>query len=296
VKIHTIDLRHEDRPGVIAAFLVQGETGLALIETGPESALPALLDGLRALGVSPDDIKHVLVTHIHLDHAGAAGWWAKRGARVFVHERGAAHLINPSRLLASAGMVYGDRLKTLWGSMTPAPEANVKAICGDEAYIHIGDLAITALNTPGHARHHLTFQIGGDLFAGDVCGARLPGCDYISLTSAPPQFDPSEYDQSLNRLSQRGIQRIHLTHFGIIDDPADHIARYRDAIRHASDFVQPMIEQGETPEAIRAAYEAKCRNDSLAAGCSGSDWEQYEAANPAAMCADGIAHYWKRGL
>ncbi|MEZ5300016.1 MAG: MBL fold metallo-hydrolase [Verrucomicrobiales bacterium] len=95
MQIHPIDLRHQGQPGVIAAFLVQGATGLALVESGPESTLPELLDGIRALGFSPGDIRHVLVTHIHLDHAGAAGWWARRGARVYVHARGAAHLIDP---------------------------------------------------------------------------------------------------------------------------------------------------------------------------------------------------------
>ena len=293
VAVHTLDLRFQGEPGVIAAFLVEGPEGLALIETGPGSTLPALREGLAGLGVAPERVGDVFVTHIHLDHAGAAGWWARQGATVHVHPRGAAHLIDPARLLESARMVYGERMDPLWGEMLPAPAERVRAPADGEITRAAG-LEIRALDTPGHARHHHAWAIGGTLFAGDVAGARLPGSDYVSVTSAPPQFDPEAYDASIARLEAEGFERLYLTHFGLFEGVAEHLAAYREAVRRASDFVRDRLREGMDAESLQVAYQAFHMEQAFRLGAPPEIRGGCQLANPAAMCADGIRLYWEK--
>ena len=300
MKVHTIDLLYGGRPQVIAAFLVEGPEGLALVETGPESTLEVLLAGIEEAGFSASDIGDVFVTHIHLDHAGAAGWWAaNHGSKVHVHPRGARHLVNPSRLLASATMVYGDLMDTLWGGMTPAPEANVNAV-EDGGRVQAAGLEFEAIDTPGHARHHHVWVVADEGFAGDVAGARLPGSDFLSVTSAPPQFDLPAYEESIDRLLARDFDRLHLTHFGTIENVEEHLSAYRCEVRAAAEFVRDrMKDGGGDPDAIDAGalqviYQAWNLERAFQGGVPNSVWQQYEMANPSSMCADGLRLYFEK--
>ncbi len=292
--VHTIDLMFQGAPQAIAAFLIEGPDGLALVETGPESTLETLVAGIETAGFAASDVADVLVTHIHLDHAGAAGWWAaNHGSRVHVHPRGARHLIDPSRLMESATTVYGDRMKTLWGGMTPAPEEKVHAV-DDGGIVSAAGLQFEALDTPGHARHHHVWTVNGEAFAGDVAGARLPGWDFLSVTSAPPQFDLEAYEASIDRLLARNFEKLHLTHFGTVVDVGEHLEAYRHEVRSSAEFVRDRLNEGMDGDSLQVAYHAWNLERAFIAELPNEVWRQYDLANPAPMCADGLRLYWEK--
>ena len=166
-----IDLHFQNIPQAIAAFLLETDDGPILIETGPYSTFPALEAGLRGLGYSVDDVQHVLLTHIHLDHAGSAWAFAERGATIYVHPVGVQHLSDPSRLMNSARRIYKEEMDTLWGEMRSIPEDQIRAVAHGEE-IGVGGRLFQAWHTPGHARHHIAWQVGNELFTGDVAGIK----------------------------------------------------------------------------------------------------------------------------
>lgn len=292
--VHTIDLRFQNTPEIVAAFLVEGPEGLILIETGPGSTLPRLLDGIAELGFRPTDVREVFVTHIHLDHAGAAGWWAREnGSTVYAHPRAERHLVDPAKLLESARLVYGGQMESLWGEMLPAPAERV-VVLADRQTVRAGGIEVTALDTPGHARHHLCFAIGDTIFTGDVAGMRLPGTAYISVTSAPPQFDPAAYAASIERLIALRPERLMLTHFGEVDDPADHLSAYGEAVALAAEFVRRRLAEGMDGDSLQIAYQAFQMERAFEAGLPSSDWQRYQRANPTGMSADGIRLFWEK--
>jgi glyoxylase-like metal-dependent hydrolase (beta-lactamase superfamily II) len=287
VTVHTLDLHFQDTPSLIAAYVIESEGQLALIETGPGSTLQTLRAGIRGLGLDETRIRHVFVTHIHLDHAGAAGWWAQQGAQVYCHPRAAQHLINPTRLLDSARQVYADKMDALWGDTVPAPAERV-TILQDGESVTVGAVAITAWDTPGHARHHHAFVIGDVCFTGDVAGMRLAGTDYLSVTAAPPQFELQPYIASVDRLSAAGFRKLYLTHFGEVDDPAAHLSAYRQRLETVHRAVLQDHEAGLTADEIRAAYRDREHALAISLNISEADWQRLERSNATAMCADGV--------
>lgn len=293
MRIHTLETHYQNTLHAIASFLIEGDTGLALVETGPAITTPNLVTAIARLGFRPNQIKHVLVTHIHLDHAAGAGWWANQGAQIYVHPRGAKHLIDPSRLMASARMVYGDALDDLFGEMIPIPENQVTVV-HDNDIIEIGDLAFTAYDTPGHAKHHHAYGIDGNLFTGDMAGSRLPNDHFINLTSAPPQFDPDAFDASITRMEKLDFKRLYLTHFGVVEDVAAHWARLRDIVWDSAEFIRKQLESGASESAVIQHYVRKCQQRALADGVSPSLLDSYDTANGFEMSAHGIILYWKR--
>ncbi len=291
--LHTLDLRFQGQPELVAAYLIESGGELALIETGPGSTLPNLLKGIQALGFAPSDIKHVFVTHIHLDHAGAAGWWAQQGATVHAHPRAVPHLVDPSKLMESARRVYGERMEALWGDMLPAPAERVVAL-KDGQVVKFGRTSITAIDTPGHARHHHAYAWEGACFTGDVAGMKLPESRYISVTAAPPQFDPVAYGDSLQRLHAADFSRLYLTHFGEVTDVAGHLSRYAARVEQVHECVSELMAQGLRGEALREAYGRVEHALAAKSGVSEADWHRYELANSSAMGADGIALYCEK--
>ncbi len=171
--LQIIDTQFQGMSQVTAVYLLVGPEGPVLIETGPGSTLPAVLHGLAKHGYSPADIRHVLVTHIHLDHAGAAGWWAQQGAQIYVHHLGGPHLVDPRRLIQSATRIYGEMMDTLWGEIVPAPADRVTTLYDGDT-VSAGGLIFTALDTPGHANHHHSYLLetpdGRIAFTGDAAG------------------------------------------------------------------------------------------------------------------------------
>ncbi len=292
MEVETIDLEFQGVRGGIAAYLVKGEGGHILVETGPESTRERLLAELARRGVAVADLKGVFVTHVHLDHAGAAGWFAAQGVPVHVHPRGARHLVDPTRLVESARGVYGDRFDVLWGGMVPAPEALVRPLADGEG-VEIAGLSVTARDTPGHAFHHHAFQIGGDLFPGDAAGARLGGSGYLSVTSAPPQFHLEHTLASIDKLASLAPERLFLTHYGAVPDPLAHLAAYRDAVELNAEFVRQRVIEGMEGETLAVAYEAFQLEQGFRLGLPSSAWPDYQAINGTAMCADGMRRFWQ---
>ncbi len=291
--IHTLDLHFHDIAEAIAVFLVEAPGGPLLVETGPGSAVPALVARLAEHGYAPADIRHALVTHIHLDHAGAAGWLARQGTRIYVHPVGAPHLVDPSRLLASAARIYCDRMGWLWGETLPVPAEQVTVLADGEA-INLCGLAITPIDTPGHAGHHFAYRVGDLAFAGDAAGVRLPGQRLVALPAPPPEFDLDAWDHSLDRLQGLGLARLYLTHFGAFDDVAPHLAELRELLHDSAAFVRAALDEGLERDALVLRYTAWNRARAEGLGVPEVVLAAYELANPLYMAVDGLIRYWRK--
>lgn len=293
MEIIPLDLGFQGLEHAIAAYLVRGPAGAILIETGPGSTLQNLLSALAKQGLEAADIRHVLVTHIHLDHAGAAGWWANQGAQIYVHHVGAPHLVDPSRLLASAGRIYGSLMGLLWGETLPAPADRVIPL-EDGDPIHVAGLQLTALDTPGHAWHHHVFRLGDVAFAGDAAGVRLPVGEWISVPAPPPEFKLDVWQKTLQRLRAERFAALYLTHFGRVDDVTEHLERFGERLMAAATFIREHMEAGESRDQIVQRYVSWNQEMALAQGVPAAVFEQYEAANPLYMSVDGIMRYWQK--
>ncbi|MFN0079247.1 MAG: MBL fold metallo-hydrolase [Prosthecobacter sp.] len=293
MRIHTLDLRFQGIPGLIASYLVESGGEFALIETGPGSTLAALRSAIRAVDVDESAIKKVFVTHIHLDHAGAAGWWAQQGATVYCHPNAARHLIDSSKLIDSARLIYAEKMDSLWGDMLPAPAERLIVLQDNEG-VPLGEVEINAWDTPGHARHHHAFVLGDVCFTGDVAGMRLEHSSYLSVTASPPQFDPVAYVQSVDRLMAAKFKTLYLTHFGAVSDVAAHLANYRQRITEVYERVAAGFREGISTEENRRRYAAAEHQAAMQAGVSEELWLKGESANVTSMCADGVRLYCEK--
>jgi glyoxylase-like metal-dependent hydrolase (beta-lactamase superfamily II) len=297
MSIHTIDLNFLNLPGAIAAYLVPHPHGAFLVECGPGSTLPALQSGLRAHGLSPADITGVLLTHIHLDHAGAAGWLARQGAHIYVHPNGAPHLINPEKLLASAARIYGEKMDALWGEFLPVPERQL-TVLQDGDQVEMGGLCFRAIDTPGHANHHYAYRLDDTLFTGDVGGVRLAGLPYLRLPMPPPEFHIENWRRSLERLRKEyaggRLERIAPTHFGIYTDPGWHLSAVAQALDEVETWMERVLPTSPPIEALRQQFTAWNAANLQAQGLDSLTLSAHEAANPSFMSADGIHRYWNK--
>ena len=292
-RVVTLDLNFQGRAHAIAAFLIRHADGAVLIESGPGSTLPALTAGLAKEGLSPADVTHVLLTHIHLDHAGAAGWLAKQGAEVYVHPIGAPHLLNPEKLIASATRIYADRMETLWGEFLPVPESQLK-VADDAEVIEIGDLSFTAIHTPGHAEHHYSYLFEDILFCGDVGGVRIPGYQYLRVPMPPPELHIERWHQSIVRLRKEKFSRIAPTHFGIFDDPNWQLAEVEKGLGSASRWLDEVMPSDPSIEELRQSFTNWIMAEGEKIGLDAEVVRAYELANPLGMSADGLLRYWKK--
>jgi glyoxylase-like metal-dependent hydrolase (beta-lactamase superfamily II) len=296
VDIRTLDLDFQGLPHTIASHLVAGPGGPVLIETGPGSTLETLKRRLAENGYAAEDVRHVFVTHVHLDHAGAAGWFARQGARVYVHPVGAPHVVDPSRLLASAGRIYGDRMDALWGETLPAPPERVTEV-SDGDVIDAAGLEVHVIETAGHARHHHAYRVGDVAFVGDAGGVRIDGAPHIDLTAVPPEFDREAWLRSIDRLAREDLAAIYPTHYGRSEGVATHWTALRDLIAEATGFVHGMLRLGADRDTIVREYTAWMHDRAAAAGAGVASIGQSDLANPLGMSVDGISRYWhKRGV
>jgi glyoxylase-like metal-dependent hydrolase (beta-lactamase superfamily II) len=295
VNVHTIDLQFQGLPHAIAAYVADAPQGPVLFETGPGSTLPALVARLAELGYAPGDVRHVFVSHIHLDHAGASGWWASQGAQVYVHPVGAPHLVDPSRLLASAGRIYGDAMDRLWGAMVPAPTERVTAV-SDGDTVPAGGLEVHVVDSPGHARHHNVYVVDDVAFTGDIGGVRIDGSRYLDIPAVPPEFDRETWYRSLDRLDDMDLAALYPTHFGRIDDVRGHWREMRELIGELTGLVRGMLLMGADRDTVVREYTAWNHARAAALGVTPANIGQVDLANPAAISVDGIIRYWqKRG-
>ena len=291
--IHTLDLQFLGAPHAIASFLLLGPDGPVLIEAGPGSTVHAMTQALAGHGLRPADVRHVLVTHIHLDHAGAAGWWAGQGATVYVHHAGAPHLVAPERLQASASRIYGDMMQPLWGEFLPSPAENVRAIHDGEV-IEAGGLRISAIETPGHARHHLAFEVDGVAFTGDVAGVRRPGSNHIRIPTPPPEFDLAAWEKSVSMLRSRNFDQLYLTHFGAVDAPGEHLEKVAALVPEYSGRARLALLDGLDRDGVAARIGQWEELRLLEDGVPQHDWPVYGSLAPVDMNVDGLLRYWRK--
>lgn len=300
MKIETLDLDFQGLAQTIAGYLISGSEGPVLVETGPASTLEALLARLDARGLKPQDIRHVLVTHIHLDHAGAAGWWARQGAQVYVHHVGAPHLIDPSKLLSSAGRIYGEHMDILWGETLSAPADRVTPLY-DNDVVAIGNLRFTALDTPGHASHHFVYKLADEnepgitvAFSGDAAGIHIPGPAFVDLPAPPPEFQLEQWQQTIDRLLQEDFAAIYPTHFGRLEAWRPHLQALATGMLEAAELVRDLMAEGLERDEILSRYLDWHRQRAEAAGIDATGFQRYELANPHFMSVDGIMRYWRK--
>ena len=297
-RLHVIDLEYLGQPGCIAAHVIETEEGLLLVECGPGSTIETLRRGLADLGGSLADVRHLLVTHIHFDHAGAAGHVAEAGATVHVHEFGAPHLVDPSRLVASATRIYGDDMDRLWGELRPIPEDRVRPT-RDGDVVELGGVRVRAIETPGHARHHHAFatELHGEriCFTGDAAAAVcLEAPDFVSLPAPPPEFDPEAWLASIARLRAEGFDAILPTHFGRLDDVDPHLARVAEAVRAHADRVKTWLDEGRDEGEIRAAYGRWFLEQADEHGLPEDKRAFYAKGSVVDMNVTGILRFWRK--
>jgi len=291
--IFTLDLNFLDRQKAIAAYLIPYEGGAVLVETGPGSTIIELTNKLKQHGLRPEDVTHVFLTHIHLDHAGAAGWLAKQGAQIFVHPAGESHMKFPDKLLSSAKRIYGDKMDFLWGEFLPVPAGKLISV-GDGEQIKVGSLIFTAIHTPGHSEHHISWLLEDTCFAGDVGGIRIPGVFYIRLPLVPPELNFEKWRHSLTLLSDIGFKNIVPTHFGIFSDANAHLSLARQILDENEHWMEQALIVEVPIEELREQYTTFLHNQGRNLGVSEDTLKISEIANPSRMCADGIHRYWNK--
>jgi glyoxylase-like metal-dependent hydrolase (beta-lactamase superfamily II) len=292
-RIQTLDLNFQGRPLSLAAYLIPHRDGVGLVESGPGSTQAALQAGLHSHGYSVADVTHVLLTHIHLDHAGAAGWLAGQGAQVVVHPFGAVHLAHPEKLLASATRIYGDKMDTLWGTFLPVPEGQL-IIPEDGSVLEIGGLHVDVVHAPGHAEHHLVYRIDSTLFTGDVGGVRIPGTRYLRLPMPPPELHFGRWRATVERLSRMKADRIAPTHFGVYDDPRWHLAEVLKTIDLTESWLEREMASDPPYETLREHFASLMEGQAQAAGLDAATIEAFALANPLDMSITGMQRYWSK--
>lgn len=294
MNIHTLDLHFLDIPEAIAAYLIETEAGPVLVETGPHSALNGLKAGLKAHGYQLSDIEHVFLTHIHLDHAGAAWALAEAGAKIHVHPFGYRHLASPEKLMQSAKRIYQDDMDRLWGEMRPIPEEKLQAV-ENEAEFLIGDAMIKAWHTPGHAVHHIAWQVGKVLFTGDVAGVKI-GRGMVVPPCPPPDINIEDWLASLVLIRQMEPKALYLTHFGKIGDLHYHLDHLEKQLMDWAAWMRIKFEQKIPSELIVPEFQTYTANQLKENGADDLLLKQYEAANPTWMSVAGLMRYWKKKL
>ena len=275
-----LDLLHGGSPRRIGAYLVETDDGLALHDCGPASCLPALRTALADRGVELGDVRHLLLSHIHLDHAGAAGSLVREHPHLVVHvsELGAPHVVDPSRLEASARRLYGDTFDALWGELVPVPEANVRVV-GDRA------AGLDVFPSPGHASHHVAYlHADGTLYAGDAAGVRIAPGRFVFPPTPPPDVDLEAWERTLDELERRAPVRLALTHFGVFDDAERHLSALRLTMH---DWGERVAHGMDEPTFVAAA-----RADVLAS--DPDEVDAYDHAAPYWHCFLGLERYWRK--
>lgn len=288
----TIDLHFMGIAEAIATYLLPTSEGLALIESGPHSTLPNLEKAVAALGHDPRNIKHIFLTHIHFDHAGAAWHFAKQhGATIYVHPEGARHLASPEKLYASAKRIYGDQMETLWGRMEGIAEERVQTVENGEA-IHVGDKQLIAWHTPGHAVHHIAWQLDGTLFTGDVAGCKI-GEGPVVPPCPPPDINLEDWEASIQSIKSLNVEQLQLTHFGTVTNVGAHLDELHERLWDWANWMRPHFQACTEPSVITPLFQQYVAQQLRAAGVSEAGIATYETANPSWMSVAGLLRYWK---
>ena len=293
--VHLLDLDFQGFAGAVAAYLVRDGDDAVLVETGPGSSQRALVAGLAAVGVSPAELTGVVVTHIHLDHAGGAGSLLADAprARFYVHPAGAPHMVDPSKLIRSATRIYGADMDRLWGAFAPVPAERIVTLADGDA-IPVGRRRVVAYHTPGHAVHHVALHDPdtGDVYTGDVAGVRLGAMRYVRPPTPPPDIDLDAWQRSVHVLRACAPRRLLLTHFGPFADASWHLDDLLCRLHHWAGWIEGRLETAaDAGDALVADLEARAAAEVRRAGGDAHVVAGYELATPAHMTVTGIARW-----
>ena len=295
-KTHLIDLRHCGQASVIGAAILELDSGVAIIDPGPASTVPVLRSRLHEAGIGLLDIRAVLVTHIHLDHSGACGTLIRANPKinVFVHQRGAPHLVDPSRLVASAARLFGDRMAQLWGTVLAVPEENLRIVQDGDRFRE-GGRSLDIAYTPGHASHHVSYfdSSSGIAFVGDAAGGRIRDGKVVLPATPPPDIDTGVMLESVNRILEWRPDRLFVTHFG----PATHVKHHAALLEErliawSARVRESLLEEGD--DAARAARFAEWVLAHLREVLSEEQVAAYELGAPPDLSWYGLARYWRK--
>jgi glyoxylase-like metal-dependent hydrolase (beta-lactamase superfamily II) len=281
---------------IVGSYLLAGNDELAIIDPGPGSMVESLLASIREAGFDPQDVTHILATHVHLDHAGNAGTLVRLmpQAQVYVHTMGAPHLLDTTKVVASALRIFGDRMKLLWGEIEPTPQERLRVIeHGD--ILNVAGRRLEVHYTPGHAVHHVTFfnAHSGEAFVGDTAGVRLQGIAYVRPPTPPPDLDLEAWSASMELLKGLHPDVMYIGHFGAVRDIEPHLAELRERLYAWGDFVLTAMRDGkEEAEIIAMLIEHTKRELVQAAGGDEHSLERYEIATNYPMTVQGYMRYW----
>jgi glyoxylase-like metal-dependent hydrolase (beta-lactamase superfamily II) len=273
-----IDLKHQTER-VVACYLLETDDGLALHDCGPSTCIPALHEALAERGLELTDVRHLLLSHIHLDHAGAAGTLVREhpGLRVHVSEIGAPHVVDPSRLEASARRLYGDAFDILWGELTPVPQENVEVV-GSRV------VGLDCFPSPGHATHHVCYlHADGTLYAGDAAGVRIQPARYVLPVSPPPDVDVEGWFRTFEEIERRQPERLALIHFGVAESPSEHLA-----------LVRAELERWASREDLGQDAWIAAAREPLVAAVGDDEAGHWERAAPLWQSYVGMKRYWDK--
>ncbi len=291
-----IDVEYLGNSEIIAACVLEGEGNVGIVDPGPSSALATLRSKLDQLGVGVKGLDSILLTHIHLDHAGATGTLVRENPRirVYVHERGAPKMIDPTKLLDSARRLYGDQMDRLWGEFLPVPAENVRALAGGER-LNIAGRQLEVAYTPGHASHHVSyFDAGTGLaFIGDTAGIRIANGPVVLPITPPPDIDLEAFSQSWQKIREWRPERIFLTHFGPAGRVQEHLEELSDRLEEWSVAVHESLKEGES-DAERAERFTHQVAAKLKQHVSERDAGRYVRGAAIDLCWYGLARYWRK--
>ena len=293
--IHVLDTEHLGRRGIIAVTALETHDGLILFDTGPESTFETVAAQLPEKGFNLQDVRHVFLSHIHFDHAGAAWRFAQLGATIYVHPRGAPHLIDPAKLVASATRLYGDDRERLWGKIDAAPAERVRVL-EDNEVVRLGQFDIRAIATPGHASHHHIYHWDQTVFGGDVAGVRLGGGPPIP-PFVPPELDIEAWLESIAKIRALNPAKLYLPHFGLVEAPIPaHLDALEERVRGWSRWFRDRLRAGEDESTITPAFAEFVALELRSAGATEEELVDYEQADPAFMAVSAAIRYWRKRL
>jgi glyoxylase-like metal-dependent hydrolase (beta-lactamase superfamily II) len=277
---------------VTAGYLVEGSAPV-LVETGSQSSVPVILASLHKIGVGPQELAGVAITHIHLDHAGGVGDVARAfpAATIYVHEKGARHLSDPTRLIDSASRVYGPLLDSLYGRLEPTDASRLHVVADGEEIAVSSDRTLVAVDSPGHAKHHVGFHDSatGVLFAGDAVGVKLPDGGVLRPATPPPDFDLSLALNSLEKFAARRPSALALAHYGLLESPEELLAEAEETLRQWAETAEQAFREGsDIAQALSARFDAALR------GVDPAQREKLETLNGVHSNAAGFRHWLER--
>lgn len=291
-EIQTLDLEFFETTEIIASFLVPVEDGYVVFDTGPASAVEAFERGVNAAGFNLDQLRGIFATHVHLDHSGGAGVLAREtGCPVFTHPAGAHHLAHPEdKLLPSAERLYKEMMVPLWGATAGVPEDRVQSMEDGES-VDVGGLEVVAHHTPGHAVHHIAWQVGDAVATGDVAGVRFPGATHVLPPMPPPDIDVEDWRASLTVLRRLQPSQLLLTHFGAFDDPERHLDELENRLLSWAGIARKVVDDGGGREALGEALSAIDDREMKASNVPPEAVARYRRLCPVKESSAGLFRY-----